>query len=167
MRTTITLLLLTLCACTAQQVPTSKPEAAAHISELSLEQMSAQPQVTCEANSDTRREVRVRHIAVEAFPRDTALVKAATPEEFRSAYQKLQLARADLIKGDSFETVWSRYSDPQTSGGNPDGDIGYFKRGELVPEFERVAFCLPTGEISPVFRTVFGFHVVQVTDVRY
>ena len=41
------------------------------------------------------------------------------------------------------------------------------KQCELVPEFERVAFCLPQGEISPVFRTVFGFHVLQVTGVRY
>lgn len=129
--------------------------------------MSVQPEMSCDENAVTRKEVRVRHIAVEAFPRDTALVKAATLEEFRAAYKGLQLARADLDHGASFQTVWSSYSDPQTSGGNPDGDIGWFKRGELVPEFERVAFCLRQGEISPVFRTVFGFHVVQVTDVHY
>jgi parvulin-like peptidyl-prolyl isomerase len=39
--------------------------------------------------------------------------------------------------------------------------------GILVSEFDRVAFCIPVGDISPVFQTDFGFHVAQVTDVRY
>lgn len=167
MRSLAPFLLAILYGCATQQATAPQREDTSLPAELSLEQMSAQPEISCEVSAAARREVRVRHIAVEAFARDTALVKAATVEGFRAAYKKLQLAREDLSNGGSFETAWSKYSDPQTSGGNPDGDIGWFKRGELVPDFERVAFCLPKGEISPVFRTVFGFHVVQVTDVRY
>jgi len=50
-------------------------------------------------------------------------------------------------------------------GARGDGiDLGYFARGELVPEFEYVAFSLNVDEISPVFATGFGFHIVKVTD---
>ena len=41
-----------------------------------------------------------------------------------------------------------------------------FPRGEMVPEFDAVAFALNTGELSPVFRTVFGFHIVKVLEKR-
>jgi peptidyl-prolyl cis-trans isomerase SurA len=159
-------LLLVLCGCSTQQAVTPEPYNAPRTAEPSVEQISAQPDITCEANANARSEVRVRHVAVEAFPKDTPQVKAATPEELRSAYKKLQRARDELVRGESIETVWSKYSDPQTSGGTPDGDIGFFRRGQLVPEFERVVFCLPVGDFSPVFRTVFGFHVAQVTEVR-
>lgn len=167
MRILAVLVIFAMCGCASEQIVPSKPAETPPNEEPSLEKMNAQPVIACEANFAARREVRVRHIAVEAFPSDTPAVKAATPEELRAAYKKLQLAHMELMKGESFEVVWSRYADPQTSGGNPDGDIGYFKRGELVPQFERVAFCVPAGDISPVFRTVFGFHVLQVTDVRY
>lgn len=153
--------------CAAQRNVAPKSEHALKPQVLSLEEISAAPDITCDPRSDARRMVRVRQIAVEAFPRDTAFVKAATPGELRAAYRRLLVARAGLIAGESFEAIWAKYSDPQTSGGRPDGDIGYFRRGELVPEVERVAFCIPVGEISPVFRSVFGFHVIQVTDVRY
>jgi hypothetical protein len=165
-RTLASLLILSFCGCTTQQVAPPKPDNTLRVAELSITQMSAPPRITCDANASARHEVRVRQVAIEAFPQDTPQVKAATPEELRMAYDKLQRARSELVRGESIESVWKKYSDPQTSGGEPSGDIGFFSRGQLVPEFERVVFCLPVGEFSPVFRTVFGFHVVQVTEVR-
>ena len=43
-------------------------------------------------------------------------------------------------------------------------DLGFFKRGELAEEFELVAFSMNVGEISPVFASPFGFHLVKVTE---
>lgn len=47
------------------------------------------------------------------------------------------------------------------------GDLGYFHRGRMVPEFEAAAFRTPKGEIFPKpVKTVFGFHVIKVLDER-
>jgi parvulin-like peptidyl-prolyl isomerase len=46
------------------------------------------------------------------------------------------------------------------------GDLGFFARGTMVKEFEDVAFSLKKGELSKVFETQFGLHLVQVTDKK-
>ncbi len=118
----------------------------------------------CDPRANERNEVRARHIHVESFATDTSFSKAATPDELKSAYEKISRARDALLRGVSFGQVWDVYADKR---GEIEGDLGFVKRGVFVSEFERVAFCIPTSLISPVIRTVYGFHVIQVTDVRY
>jgi len=57
----------------------------------------------------------------------------------------------------------NKYSEDQNSN-TLGGDIGYYSKGQLVAEFEDVAFMLETGEISDVVETQYGFHLIKVTD---
>ncbi len=66
-----------------------------------------------------------------------------------------------LELGEPFERAAEEYSlDPTAIKG---GDIGYFQRGQLIPEVEEAAFGLRTDEFSPVIESSFGFHIVKVT----
>ncbi|OPZ16122.1 MAG: Foldase protein PrsA 1 precursor [candidate division BRC1 bacterium ADurb.BinA364] len=70
--------------------------------------------------------------------------------------------REELAKGADFAQAAARNSDCPDNG----GDLGYFPRGQMVPEFENVVFSLKRGQISEVFRTEFGLHIATVTDKR-
>jgi peptidyl-prolyl cis-trans isomerase SurA len=67
-----------------------------------------------------------------------------------------------IAAGASFEDLARRYSsDGSASSG---GDLGWFGRGVMVPEFERAAFGLAKGEVSGVVRTQFGLHLIKSLD---
>lgn len=73
---------------------------------------------------------------------------------------------AQLQKGADFAKLSSQYSkDPGAA--QQGGDLGFFKRGDMVPEFSDVAFSLKDNEISPTpVKTQFGYHVIQVLGRR-
>jgi len=89
-------------------------------------------------------------------------------DEKASEEQALAAIRAveERIKaGEAFEAVADELSDCPGSG----GDLGWFPRGQMVPEFDAVVFAMKPGEVSPVFRTAFGFHIAKMnarTDER-
>ncbi|HET6372399.1 MAG TPA: peptidylprolyl isomerase, partial [Candidatus Polarisedimenticolia bacterium] len=57
-------------------------------------------------------------------------------------------------------------STSQDSSGPAGGDLGWFERGRMVPEFDSAVFSLAEGQISDVIRTQFGFHIIKVTGSR-
>lgn len=70
----------------------------------------------------------------------------------------------ELKKGASFAKLAQEYSEcPSKKRG---GDLGWFGRGKMVPEFEKAAFSLKKGELSDIVKTQFGYHVVKVNDTR-
>jgi peptidyl-prolyl cis-trans isomerase C len=73
---------------------------------------------------------------------------------------------AELKKGGDFAALSKQYSkDPAAAAQG--GDLGYFKKSDMVPEFAQVAFTLKDNEISPEpVKTQFGWHVIQVLGHR-
>ena len=66
-----------------------------------------------------------------------------------------------LRRGEDFQELARLYSDDASAKNG--GDLGLFKRGELLPEFERVTFTLQPGQVSGIVRTKVGFHIIKVT----
>ena len=71
---------------------------------------------------------------------------------------------AQLKAGGKFEDLARKYSvDPAGAKG---GDLGWFGKGSMIPEFEKVAFALKEGETSGIVKTKFGYHVIKLTGKR-
>ncbi len=90
-------------------------------------------------------EVRARHILVETEDEAKAII-------------------ADLKKGTDFaELAKTKSKDPGSADG---GDLGYFTKDQMVPEFSEVAFKLDKGALSDPVKSQFGWHVIKVEDKR-
>lgn len=100
--------------------------------------------------------VRFAQIVVKATASDSAL---------QAAREEAERIRRLAVEGEDFAELAKRYSqDPgsQQSG----GDLGWFRQGTMVPEFEDAAFALGEGEVSEVVRSPFGFHIIKVERRR-
>ncbi|HSU96819.1 MAG TPA: peptidylprolyl isomerase [Gemmatimonadaceae bacterium] len=82
------------------------------------------------------------------------------------ALAKAESLLVQLKKGANFEEMAKRESmDPGTK--NVGGDLGWNRRGsDLVPQFEAVMFSLRPGELSPIVKTSFGYHIIRVDRVQ-
>lgn len=70
-----------------------------------------------------------------------------------------------IKKGADFAKLAKANSIDTGSAGNG-GDLGFFSRGQMVPEFERAAFGLKKGEVSDPVKTQYGYHLIKVTGVK-
>lgn len=88
--------------------------------------------------------------------------KTPTAEDEKSYYQEMvDLKQKILSKQTTFEEAATVESDDPGSAQNG-GDLGWFTKGRMVPEFDSVAFSLDTGTISDPIRTQFGYHLILV-----
>jgi peptidyl-prolyl cis-trans isomerase SurA len=79
--------------------------------------------------------------------------------------EKLNGIRDRIIKGEDFATLAKLYSEDPGSY-KKGGELGFYGRGELYPEFEAVAYSLKDNEVSPVIETKAGFHIIQLIERR-
>jgi len=73
--------------------------------------------------------------------------------------KEAQAAVVRLEKGEKFANVAREIS--LCPSGKRGGDLGSFGRGKMVKEFEQAAFALQKGQISPIVKTKFGYHIVR------
>jgi peptidyl-prolyl cis-trans isomerase C len=102
-------------------------------------------------------EVHARHILVRAAPGDEKAGKEAE--------DKIKAVIARLKKGEDFTKVAGEVTEDPSGKANG-GDLGYFAKEQMVPEFADVAFKLEKGKTSEPVKTQFGWHVIKVEDKR-
>ena len=102
----------------------------------------------------TPEQVRASHILLNSAGKDEAAVR-------KQAETILAQAKA----GADFAELAKKFSEDE--GSKPTGgDLNYFGRGRMVPEFEAVAFTIAPGQISDLVKTQYGFHIIKVVDKR-
>ncbi len=79
--------------------------------------------------------------------------------------ERLEELRQRVLKGEDFSTMAILYSEDVGSA-RKGGELGFLGRGELVPEFEAVAFKLKGKEVSKIVETQFGYHIIQAIERR-
>ena len=87
-------------------------------------------------------EVRASHILVK------------TEQEAKDLYD-------EIMNGKAFADAAAEVS--LCPSGAAGGDLGYFVRGQMVPEFENAAFSTPIGGVSDPVKTRYGWHLIKVT----
>src|ERR1051325_1453173 len=86
------------------------------------------------------------------------------PELRKYARDKIEDIRKQALSGANFELLIRTYSEDKGSNGFQGGPLEYdnIPRGQFVAEFDQYAFSMKPGEITPVFETVFGFHIMKL-----
>ncbi len=102
----------------------------------------------------TPEQVRASHILLKTEGKDDAAVKA-------KAEEILKQAKA----GADFAELAKKYSEDEASAKNG-GDLDYFGRGRMVPEFDQAAFSMEPGQISDLVKTQYGYHIIKVVDKK-
>jgi len=97
--------------------------------------------------------------------RNIVISPRSQPEAKARARQHADSIVAELRKGADFATAARRFSqDPATA--EQGGDLGWFRRGQMVPEFDAVVFRMKPGVVSDPVETPFGFHIIQVQRIQ-
>ena len=100
-------------------------------------------------------QVNASHILIKVDENASEAQKAEARKKIQEVQQKLQ-------KGEDFATLAKTYSEgPSAPQG---GNLGYFRRGQMVKPFEDAAFKLKPGETSDIVETRFGYHLIKVVD---
>lgn len=97
------------------------------------------------ANAPAEQEAHARHILLDSE-------------------EQAKKVKAEIDGGKSFEEAAKEYSrDP---GSSDDGDLGFFRKEEMVPEFAEAVFKMKPGEVAGPVQTQFGWHIIQLVEFR-
>ena len=108
-------------------------------------------------NPDKFEQVRASHILV-------AIPQRADEATVQKARAKAENLLKQAKSGKDFAELARKNSDDGSKAKG--GDLDYFSRGQMVPQFTEAAFALKPGEVSDIVQTQFGFHIIKVTGRR-
>jgi peptidyl-prolyl cis-trans isomerase D len=104
----------------------------------------------------TPEQVRASHILIKS---------TGKAEDDEAAKKKAEELLAKVKAGGDFADLAKKNSQDEGSAAKG-GDLDFFPRGQMVAEFDKVAFALPPGQISDLVKSQFGYHIIKVTDKR-
>lgn len=120
--------------------------------------LKAEYQAFVRREADEGGEVHARHILVQVPPN-------APPAQVEAAKKKAEAIAAEARKpGMDFAALARARSEGPTA--KDGGDLGFFRRGTMLPAFERAAFSTPVGQVADPVRSNFGWHVLKVEEKR-
>jgi peptidyl-prolyl cis-trans isomerase D len=102
----------------------------------------------------TPEQIRASHILLKTEGKDDAEVKA-----------RAEALLAQVKGGADFAALARKSSEDEASAKNG-GDLDYFGRGRMIPEFEQVAFQLMPGQTSDLVKTSYGYHIIKLVDKK-
>ena len=111
-----------------------------------------------QAYSRLAEEINANHILLQVTP-------TAKPSDTLARYNQIKAIRDRAIQGVDFEALAREYSE-EPGANERAGYLGYFKGFAMVYPFENAAYNTPTGQISEIVRTNYGYHIIKVNDRR-
>jgi len=106
----------------------------------------------------TRETVRARQILIKFKP-------SASAEDKKKARAKAEEILEKAKRGEDFAKLASEFSDDAGSK-TKGGDLGFFPKGKMAPELDKVAFSLKPGEVSDIIETASGCYLIKVEDKK-
>ncbi|OGP54094.1 MAG: hypothetical protein A2Y65_12785 [Deltaproteobacteria bacterium RBG_13_52_11] len=103
-------------------------------------------------------EVRVSQILIKVPPE-------AQPKDWETAKKKMEGVLQRMKKGATFEETAARYSDDNVTA-HSGGDLGFFTKGEMIPQLEAVVFTIEAGGVTGVIQSSQGLHLFKVTEKK-
>lgn len=113
-------------------------------------------------NEYKKEEIKASHILISTL---NAMKEPLSEEEAAKKESEAKALLKRLKSGEDFEKLAKEYSEDEASAANG-GDLGYFAKGVMVPEFEEAAFKLKKGEISDIVKSSFGYHIIKIYDKK-
>jgi peptidyl-prolyl cis-trans isomerase C len=110
-------------------------------------------------NAKDYEQVKARHILIA--PKGSPAAQAGKDLTDEQAKAKAEDLRKQIAAGANFDELAKKESD-DTGSGARGGDLGSFGHGQMVPEFEQAAFAAKVGDLTPVVKTQFGYHIIKV-----
>ena len=102
-------------------------------------------------------QVQASHILIKVETKFDESQKAEVLKKIETIQQRLQ-------EGGDFAALAKEYSECPSS--EKGGDLGYFRRGQMVKPFEEAAFALEPGKVSGIIETKFGYHLIKTIDKK-
>jgi len=102
-------------------------------------------------------QVKASHILIKVGPQADEPQKAAARKKIEEIQQRVQ-------KGEDFAVLAKEFSEGPSS--VKGGDLGYFRKGQMMKPFEEAAFALKSGEVSDIVETSFGYHLIKLVDKK-